>query len=130
MSYFDHLSDRSVNPIDAVDGRGRSYLAVVGESFYRRNIAALADGHLGTTHTQALLVREPANHYDPNCIAVCSPQSKLLGHLSRANARRFSHALDRLGRPVLVDAEIRRDTLDHDYNVVLRVDYGVLSGRR
>lgn len=130
MSYFDHLSDRHVNPVDAVDGRGSAYLAVVGESFYRRALGALSDGHLGTTFTQAMLVREPANHYDPNCIAVVSLDSRVLGHLSRQNARRFSHALDRLGRPVLVDAEIRRDSLDHDYNLVLRVDYAVLSGHR
>lgn len=130
VSYFDHLSDRACNPIEAVDGRGDGYLAVVGESFHRRQIGALTDGALGEVRAQLFLVREPANHYDPNCIAVRSAGGAVIGHLSRQNARRFAHALDRIGRPVMVDALIRRDSLDHDWNVVLRVDYGVLSGHR
>lgn len=129
MSYFDHLSDRAPNPIGAVDGRGEGYMAIVGESFHRRQLAAVTDGVIGSVGAQLLLVRDPTNHYDPNCIAVQSLGGAVLGHLSRANARRFAHAFDRLGRPVLVDAEIRHDALDHDCNVVLRVNYDVLSGR-
>ncbi len=130
MSYFDHLRDRTLNPISTVDGRGTGYLAIVGESFHRRQLASITDGRLGETRVQALLVRDPRNHYDPNCIAVYSLGGGLMGHLSRANARRFSRPLDRLGRPVLVDAVIHHDALDRDFNVVLRVDYDLLSGRR
>jgi len=118
------------DPLDAVDGRGDGYLAVVGESFHRHQLAVLTDNVVGTVETRALLVRDPANHYDPNCIAVLSLHGAELGHLSRENAHRFAPAFDRHGRPVLVDALIRRDSVDHDWNVVLRVDYGVLSGRR
>ncbi len=130
MGYFEHLSDRTVNPISAVDGRGTGYMAVVGESFHRHQLGALTDGIVGSVERQVLLVREPQNHYDPNCIAVQSLNGAVLGHLSRPNARRFAHAFDRLGRPVLVNAEIRRQAIDHDWNVVLRVNYDVLSGRR
>lgn len=130
MSYFDHLDDRTVNPIGAVDGRGTAYMAVVGESFHRRQLAHATDGAVGIVRMQVLLVREPGNHYDPNCVAVQTMHGAVLGHLSRPNARRFSHALDRMGRPVLVDAEVRRDSIDHDWNVVLRVNYDVLSGHR
>lgn len=130
MSYFDHLSDRTANPIEAVDGRGDSWLGVVGASFHRRQIGALTDGVVGTVERQVMLVREPSNHYDPNCIGVHALTGAVLGHLSRENARRFARSMDRRGRPILVDAVMRRAAIDHDWNVVLRVDYDVLAGRR
>ena len=123
------VSRPAARTISAIDARGEEYMAVKGESFYEREFIAQTGGGVGEWSLQLLLVRDPGNRHDANCIRVQTPEGRQLGNLSRENAERFADNLDDLGGVALVDGVIRRRQLDHNWNVVLRVDYGVLEGQ-
>lgn len=111
----------------AVDVRGDGHMAVVGESFYRPAFDRLTGGGTGDWTVRLVLVREPGNPHDANCVRVQTINGDLLGHLSRENAARFAEGLDAHGGVALTEGLIRRRQPDHDWNVVLRVDYAVLE---
>lgn len=78
-----------------VSAGGAFDLPIVGESFYRRELRALAT-RLNAQHTDrfhALLVREPSNPHDPNAIRVLDGAGATLGYLSREDALAYQPAL-------------------------------------
>ena len=69
---------------------GRDWLDVVGESYYQESLRKLVGPTADRVHvtTEARLVPEPDNAYDPNAIAVWIAGLQV-GHLSREDAARF-----------------------------------------
>lgn len=65
-------------------------MAVSGESFYPDQLAAATGGGVGEHTMQLLLIRDPTNPYDANCINVKTVDGLQLGNLSRDNAERFA----------------------------------------
>lgn len=110
-----------------IDARGNQHMAVKGESFYRAQLDQLTGGGTGDYPLDLLLVREPDNPYDPNCIAVRTADGTQVGNLSREDAGRLAAGLDAVGGAVLVSGRIRRRDQFHSWNVVLDVDYDVLE---
>ena len=108
-------------------------LEVVGESHYQKNLERLVGPRRRDervrSHIYALLVPEDGNPYDANAVAIWIEGLKV-GHLSRADARRYRPGLLRLqeqhGQPialkgVIAGGGIREDGpgrlgvfLDHD----------------
>lgn len=87
----------------AIELAGGAHVAVVGESHYQPAItktAALSppdDEEPDRRAFQAVLVREPANKYDPNAIGVYSSVGKV-GHLSRDAALEYGPVFDEIAR--------------------------------
>jgi hypothetical protein len=81
---------------DAGRKRDRKYpLEIVGESHYQEALKAICGGHTKDGHfyeTQAVLRLDNDNSYDPNAVAVLI-QDRLVGHLSRENAKRYRSLL-------------------------------------
>jgi hypothetical protein len=112
---------------------GAQDLEVVGESHYQKNLERLVGPRRRDERVRsdiyALLVPEDGNPYDANAVAIWIEGLKV-GHLSRADARRYRPGLLRLqeqhGQPialkgVIAGGGIREDGpgrlgvfLDHD----------------
>lgn len=80
---------------------------LVGSNFYHGGLAVKAALKHGD---DLLLVREPANQYDPNAIAVYAK----IGHIDRTNAAIFSNVFD-------------NDRIELDKGKVLRHDDGTIE---
>jgi hypothetical protein len=92
---------------------GNEDLEVVGESYYQENLWRLVSPHRRGERVRsdiyALLVAENDNPHDAKAVAVWV-QGLKVGHLSRANARRYRPGLlrleDRYGQPIALEGEI------------------------
>jgi hypothetical protein len=92
---------------------GDEDLEVVGESYYQENLWRLVSpyrrGERVRSDVYALLVAEHDNPHDANAVAVWV-QGLKVGHLSRANARRYRPGLLRLenmhGQPIALEGQI------------------------
>lgn len=85
----------------------RFSVKVVGVSFhddYPDSLYALRDRcTLGSS--EASLIREPTNEYDPNAVAVLAGGS-IIGHVPRGLAERLGPEIDAGERYVVVSAEV------------------------
>lgn len=101
---------------------GGNEVEVVGESFHRDALAALAGAEsFGATLMWACLVPDPDNPYDRNAVKVVI-DSKHVGHLSRDAAIAFRPVADRireLGCEALCAAQIGGGGGKRLYGVVL-----------
>ena len=92
---------------------GNEDLEVVGESYYQENLWRLVSPHRRGERVRsdvyAVLVAENDNPHDPNAVAVWV-QGLKVGHLSRANARRYRpgplRLENRYGQPIALEGEI------------------------
>jgi hypothetical protein len=92
---------------------GTEDLEVVGESYYQENLWRLVGPRWPDDRVRhpiyAVLVAEDDNPHDANAVAVWVQRLKV-GHLSRANARRYRPGLlslqRRYGRPVALNGVI------------------------
>ena len=92
---------------------GHDDLDVVGESYYQENLWRLVGPHWPDERVRqpvyAVLIAEDDNPYDANAVAVWV-QGLKVGHLSRANARRYRPGLlslqRRYGQPVALSGVI------------------------
>ena len=92
-----------------VSGRDGRSLAVVGESNYQAALWAIAGAPRGTevrAQVLVVLVPEPRNSYDRNAVQVLSPESGVLGYLSREDAAVYQPILREHRRVVACDALI------------------------
>ncbi len=83
------LRDRGSSRTDL---SGPLSLAVVGESHYQPELAALAGPARpgGAEHRATFaLVPEPSNPHDPHAVSVRVPGGGTVGYLARADARRY-----------------------------------------
>jgi hypothetical protein len=74
-------------------GGGGFNVSVVGESHHQHSLRDLLGANFRSpdeyVNFDAFLVPEPDNRYDPNAVAVCSADLKVLGYLSRSDAQRY-----------------------------------------
>lgn len=105
-------------PATVLNRRQRGFVPVVGESHYQdaikdavRNL--LRNGEI--YETQAVLVREPDNEYDPNAVAVYLENGGKIGYLSREAALAYQPVLQQLAarkRVAVCAANITGGTVD------------------
>lgn len=89
---------------------------VVGESHYADGIRSLFPRGVSSSpplDCQAFLIPEPKNRHDANAVAVVV-SSKVVGYLSRADAARYSPALQEMVRQGLIPMTACR-VFAHDY---------------
>src|SRR4051794_17829746 len=96
MGFLDRMLGRPAPDqqmsLEAVDATGETRVAVVGESHYQRELAAIA-GPKRVRGVQvgvrAVLVPEPDNEYDRNAVAIYVNGRGKVGYLGRDDAVRY-----------------------------------------
>ena len=85
--------------LDGVDLSGDDRVAVVGESHYQPDLAAIAGPKRSggvELEVQAVLVAEPDNEFDPNAVAIYINGGGKVGYLSREDAIRYQPMVSEL----------------------------------
>ena len=113
---YTHISMSVASDLPATHRLGKSAahdeneIEIHGESHYQDNLVKLfgaytVDGH--DESCQALLMREPSNHYDRNAIK-CLINGLLVGYVNRDDAEVISSVLDKSGiKEITVGCTVR-----------------------
>lgn len=94
-------SSTAADQIIRIDGNGEFDFDIVGESHCQSALSELAGGKTEDGHrieTEAMLLLDDKNPYDPKAVAVLI-KGKKVGHLSRPAARSYRKRLAESGVP-------------------------------